>query len=128
MLRASGRFSGLILMRGTSGRLDADGSHKAFTVPAARGKKGICRYHGRCARECAILEGAAARSETPRIGDRAGARGCRWCTGVLASARRGLAQGPWATLLGAQNRKCLKQIAEEPAAEGQDCVARYLDG
>src|SRR5207344_3561379 len=88
----------------------------------ARGKKGICRFHGRCARECAILEGVAARSEASRIGDRAGARGCGRRLGVLASARGGLAQGPWATLLGAQNRKCLEQIAEEPAAEGQDRI------
>ena len=42
---------------------------------------------------------------------------CRrlWCARILEGNRRGVAEDESATLLGAQNRECLEQAAEEPA-------------
>ncbi|MGY4281703.1 hypothetical protein ACVWXO_000923 [Bradyrhizobium sp. LM2.7] len=51
-----------------------------------------------------------------------------WRTRVLEGDRRGLAENARAALLGAQDRQRARQVAEEPAAEGQTRVAGALDG
>src|SRR5262249_49863234 len=52
-------------------------------------------------------------------------RGRVW---LLASHRRGVAQHPRATLLGAQNRQRPQQTAKQPATESQAGTAGNLDG
>src|SRR6202035_1380549 len=47
---------------------------------------------------------------------------------VLEGARRGVADNPRATLLGAQNRHNPEQAAEEPTHQGQARAAGDLDG
>ena len=47
---------------------------------------------------------------------------------LLEGARRVVADHTRATLLGAQDRQCPQQTAEEPAAEGQAVITRDLDG
>src|SRR3984893_710743 len=66
----------------------------------------------------AILGGDAPRSETTGAYDRTRARGCRRCTRVLEGARGGLAKDARPTLLGAQDRQCFEQVAEEPTGKG----------
>ena len=56
------------------------------------------------------------------------ARHRRWSARLLESCRRGLAENARAALLGAQDRQRARQVAEEPAAEGQTRVAGDLDG
>src|SRR5690348_9145922 len=51
-----------------------------------------------------------------------------WCARVLEGARRGVADNPRATLLGAQDRQHPEQDAKEPAQQGQARVAGDLDG
>ena len=58
----------------------------------------------------------------------AAARHRRWRARVLEGRRRGLAENARAALLGAQDRERARQVAEEPAAEGQTRVAGDLDG
>src|SRR5205085_8354991 len=52
----------------------------------------------------------------------------RWRAWLLEGARRAVADHTRATLLGAQDRQCPEQTAEEPAAEGQAVIAGNLDG
>src|SRR6202030_4683027 len=59
---------------------------------------------------------------------RRGLRGCRRCTRVLEGARGGLAKDARPTLLGAQDRKCFEQVAEEPTGKGQARIGADLDG
>src|SRR5205807_268177 len=47
---------------------------------------------------------------------------------VLEGARRGVADNPRATLLGAQDRQHPEQDAKEPTQQGQARVAGDLDG
>ena len=54
--------------------------------------------------------------------------GRRWRARVLEGARRGVADNPRATLLGAQDRQHPEQDAKEPAQQGQARVAGDLDG
>ena len=82
------------------------------------GSGGVRRSGRRRPREHAILEGDAPRSETTRAHDRSRARGCRWCARVLEGARGSLAKDPRPTLLGAQDRQCFEQVAEEPTCKG----------
>jgi hypothetical protein len=80
------------------------------------------------AREHTILEGAAPRPQAPWAIDGPRTRGCRWSARLLASPRRGMATDARPALLGAQDRQCPQQAAEEPAIEGQAGVAGDLDG
>ena len=48
--------------------------------------------------------------------------------GFWKALERGLAQDARAALLGAQDRQCPEQAAEEPASESQTRAAGYLDG
>jgi transposase-like protein len=79
-------------------------------------------------RENAQSEGAAARSQAARCDDRPAARRRRRGTRLLEGDRRGVAEDTGTTLLGAQNRECLEQAAEEPASKGQAGIAGHLDG
>ena len=73
-------------------------------------------------------QGAAARPEAARAGDRTRARGRRRRPRLLAGGRGGVAEDPRPALLGAQDRQCPQQAAEEPAIEGQARAAGDLDG
>src|SRR5919112_6553831 len=94
----------------------------------AGGQKGAARLHRRRARKRAGLAGAAARFAEPRSGGRARTRRRRRRARLLEGARRTVADHPRAALLGAQERQCPQQTAEEPAAEGQAIIAGNLDG
>ena len=48
--------------------------------------------------------------------------------GFWQAARGGVAEDPRPALLGAQDRQCAEQAAEEPAIEGQAGAAGDLDG
>ena len=65
--------------------------------------EGVRRSGRRRPREHAILEGDAPRSETTT-------------------------KDPRPTLLGAQDRQCIEQVAEEPTRKGQARIGGYLDG
>src|SRR5262245_12490525 len=93
-----------------------------------RGQEGACRPQRRYTRKCAILAGTAPRSEAAWPVDWPPAGGRRWRAWLLASHRRGVAQHPRATLLGAQNRQRPQQTAEQPATESQAGTAGNLDG
>src|ERR1700724_2754921 len=56
------------------------------------------------------------------------ARGRRRCPRLLASGRGGVAEDARPALLGAQDRQCLEQAAQEPAIEGQACAPGDLEG
>src|ERR1700726_1344116 len=47
---------------------------------------------------------------------------------LLAGGRGGVAEDTRPALLGAQDRQCLEQAAQEPAIEGQACAPGDLDG
>src|SRR5207247_7995614 len=64
------------------------------------------------------LARSAARAEAARARRTAAARHRRWRARVLEGRRRGLAENARAALLGAQDRECARQVAEEPAADG----------
>ena len=88
-------------------------------------QEGAGRSHRRRARERAILEGAAPRPEAAWTGRSAPqARGRRRRARLLAGGRGSLAEDPRPTLLGAQDRQCAEQVAEEPAIEGQAGACR----
>ena len=56
------------------------------------------------------------------------ARGRRRCAGLLESPGGGVAQDARPALLGAQDRQCPEQAAQEPASESQTRAAGDLDG
>ncbi len=56
------------------------------------------------------------------------ARGRRRRSRLLAGGRGGVAEDTRPALLGAQDRQCLEQAAQEPAIEGQACAPGDLDG
>src|SRR5262245_39073987 len=85
----------------------------------ARGQEGTCRPRRRRARELTILEGTAARPQAARARDGSRARGRRRGAGLLAGDRGSVAEDARPALLGAQDRQCLEQAAEEPAIESQ---------
>ncbi|MGY3362771.1 hypothetical protein ACVWZK_009434 [Bradyrhizobium sp. GM0.4] len=90
--------------------------------------QGTGRLHRWRPPERAGLARSAARSEAARARRGAAAYHRRWRTRVLEGGRRGLAENARAALLGAQDRQRARQVAEEPAAEGQTRVAGDLDG
>ena len=69
-----------------------------------------------------------ARSEATRASDRARAGGRRRRARLLAGDRGSVAQDPRPALLGAQDRQCAEQAAEQPAIESQARAAGDLDG
>src|SRR4029077_14382965 len=110
-------------------RLEDDGACLLVIIGATpEGKKGASRPYRRCARECAILEGTAARPEATRTCDGPQARDGRWRARLLAGDGGSVAADPRPTLLGAQDRQCAEQAAEEPAVESQAGPAGDLDG
>src|SRR3954453_21707094 len=94
----------------------------------AGGQEGASRPDRRCARESAILEGPDARPEAPRTRGGAQASGRRRRARLLAGDRGSVAAEPRPTLLGAQDRQCAEQAAEEPAVESQAGLTGDLDG
>src|SRR4029077_4469143 len=56
------------------------------------------------------------------------ARGRRRRPRLLAGGRGGVAEDTRPALLGAQDRQCLEQAAQEPAIEGQACAPKGFDG
>ncbi|MCP1758827.1 hypothetical protein ACVII1_000127 [Bradyrhizobium elkanii] len=90
--------------------------------------QGTGRLHRWRPRERAGLARSAARPEAARARRAAAARHRRRRARVLEGCRRGLAESARAALLGAQDRECDSQVAEEPAAEVQTRVAGDLDG
>ena len=94
----------------------------------ARRQKGTCRTHRRRARERAIVERAPPRPQTAGACDGTRARGRRRRPRLLAGGRGGVAEDTRPALLGAQDRQCLEQAAQEPAIEGQACAPGDLDG
>src|SRR5205823_801116 len=68
-------------------------------------QEGACRLHRWPARELTIVAWSAARFEASRPDNGAADSGRRWRARVLEGARRGMADSPRATLLGAQDRQ-----------------------
>src|SRR6202047_1115272 len=68
------------------------------------------------------------RPQTAGACDGTRARGRRRRPRLLAGGRGGVAEDARPALLGAQNRQCLEQAAQQPAIEGQACAPGDLDG
>ena len=97
-------------------RLEDDAQCLLVIIGATvEGKKELVGLARRHPREHAILEGTAARSQAARSDDRPATCRRRRCARLLEGDRRGVAEDPSATLLGAQNRECPEQAAKEPA-------------
>src|SRR4030088_1842024 len=79
-------------------------------------------------RERAIVERAPPRPQTAGACDGTRARGRRRRPRLLAGGRGGVAEDTRPALLGAQDRQCLEQAAQQPAIEGQACAPGDLDG
>ena len=94
----------------------------------AGGQEGAGRPDRRRARERAILEELLLDLKRRGLVDRARARGRRRRARLLAGGRGSVAEDPRPALLGAQDRQCAQQAAEEPAIEGQAGAAGDLDG
>ena len=109
-------------------RLEDDAQCAGHHWRHAGGQKGTRRAHRRRAREHAILEGVAPRSQAAWACGRPRTLGCRRRARLLAGGRGSVAEDARPALLGSQDCQRPQQAAEEPAIESQAIAAGDLDG